>query len=927
MRPLVLVLVCLAPARALGDAASYYEDALALVAEGERTAAIIQLRNAVQDDRDHVPSWVLMAKLQLEMGDPAAALHSATEAARLGADVELTTVLRARSFLMLGDLDGLLGMPVPARLSREQKAAFLRIQGEALLEANELREGRRRFDAVLALFGDDPGALRGIALIESRRARHDSALRFAERAIAADPGEAESHYVRGEVRRGRRDLGLALTDFAKALELQPSHAPAMLGQAAILIDLGRVEEAHEMLLEYRELAPDELYGLYLLSQVQLARGEDLAAEFTLDSAREVLARIPPDSAAENLPVLLVSAAIALRDDLPQVAHDQLQAFLERSRGHVGATKLLAVALLRLGDGAGARKHLTSLRRAFPDDPHLKLLLGAAYALEGKVEEARSLSIEVGGADRAWFHKLLGLAEARAGHLNEALAAFDTALQLDRGAQDASLMAAYTQIQMGRPKEALAILEAVMETEPGNAAYENLAGSLHLMLGDHVRAARHFEFATLADPEFPAPRLNLAELARQLGRYAEARERYAALTDVESTRLAAIRGLAEVAASEGDVATAVGWLERLRKLAPDRLDDRLVLARYYLNDGRVQEAVRETRELLALGAKSPKFRAVAAVAEDRAGNKGRAREILLDAAASPRLTAASAALIADTQSELGMLSDARRTRLASVARWPDDHRNRYRLAIDAMRAGDLEKAARHVDALGGAGPESHLGHLAAGELALARGNASAAVTAFERALALESSRAVRRRLAVALGEAGQVERAVQLLDEAAAGSSARERDLAVAALLVRAGRYAEAAARYERILATAPDDWQARNNLAWVYQKLSDPRALGEVRRVLASNGTNPAVLDTAGWVLARHGEREEALRLLREALARDSREPSIRLHLGEVLLELGQDEEARTHLEFAVQGGRAEIAEAARSLLGHDAPGTNQPGL
>ena len=55
---------------------------------------------------------------------------------------------------------------------------------------------------------------------------------------------------------------------------------------------------------------------------------------------------------------------------------------------------------------------------------------------------------------------------------------------------------------------------------------------------------------------------------------------------------------------------------------------------------------------------------------------------------------------------------------------------------------------------------------------------------------------------------------------------------------------------------------------------------------------DPFITDSLGWVEFRLGNREEALRLLRNAY-KARPDPEIAAHLGEVLWSLGQKDEAR----------------------------------
>lgn len=915
-----LAVACLPLRVTAGEgAAAYYEAAVAHLNDGDRLSALIELRNAVQADRTYTPAWITLARTRLEEGDPAAAKRAAEQAIALGADVELTIPLLARSMLMLGDLDGLLGLPLPRNLSPEKTVVFLNIQGDALLDANVPGDARKKFEAALAIEPGSAAAHRGLALAQSRRGLMQGAERAARQAVELAPEDAESWYVRGEVRRGQRKFQAALEDFDHALSLNPAHTPSMLGRAAILIDAGRVEQAHALLLDYNARAPDELQGLYLLSQVELSLGNDFAAEQALNHAQDVMAQMPAEALAENLPAMMVGALLALRSDAPERARELLQSYLQRVPGHIGATKLLSVSLLRLGHGTEARRHLRALTTYYPSDPHLKLLLGAAYALEGDIDAAKAAEVEArgSGSARVWLTKMLGLAMARSGDTDGAIAAFEEALRFEEGASDTLLMAVLSHIQGGRVERARGLVEALIEREPAVAAFANLAGALELMSGHPDRAARHFERATLLAPEMEAPQLNLAELARQAGRFEEARTRYQALLGAERTNIGALRGLAEVAASEGAGDVAIGWLERIRKIAPEKIDDRVVLLKAYLGAGRVDDALAESRELLGVARDRVPVVVAGALAEHAAGRPVTAKTLLREASSSVSLTSPDADLIATAQSRLNFSSDAQATRRAAIERWPARIEHRYALALELITAGALDEAREQIDLLHAQASGTVHVHLASAELAMARGAPADAATHYRRALELEPRAAVAARLAGALLQAGEPDAAVELLrvHVEREGNRPGAASAALAGVYVASGRYAEAAEVFESILRVDPTNWRVRNNLAWTYEQLGDPRALEEARHVLAQKPGHPATLDTAGWILGRRGELDEAIRLLREAAARDSTEPRIRVHLAQVLIERGLEGEAREHLRFVLEKGSGAGLEEAQRML------------
>jgi len=98
----------------------------------------------------------------------------------------------------------------------------------------------------------------------------------------------------------------------------------------------------------------------------------------------------------------------------------------------------------------------------------------------------------------------------------------------------------------------------------------------------------------------------------------------------------------------------------------------------------------------------------------------------------------------------------------------------------------------------------------------------------------------------------------------------------------------------RVIELKPDNAHAHNALGYSLadrqQRLPEARVL--IQRALELSPGDPFITDSLGWVEYRLGNREEALRLLRQAYA-SRPDTEIGAHLGEVLWSLGQHDEAR----------------------------------
>jgi tetratricopeptide (TPR) repeat protein len=168
-----------------------------------------------------------------------------------------------------------------------------------------------------------------------------------------------------------------------------------------------------------------------------------------------------------------------------------------------------------------------------------------------------------------------------------------------------------------------------------------------------------------------------------------------------------------------------------------------------------------------------------------------------------------------------------------------------------------------------------------------------------------------------------EQAIEVLKK---GTSAVPRDFRIplfaAGLLGEEGKYPEAVALYDELLARNPALDVAANNLAETiadYQ-FDDDAALEKARRAAErfSGSTNPFLLDTLGWVYFRQGNLHLAQTILERALGQngDKLPPQIHYHYGAILMKSGQTDKAKAELAKAVvEGAKYPGIDDAKKLL------------
>jgi tetratricopeptide (TPR) repeat protein len=98
----------------------------------------------------------------------------------------------------------------------------------------------------------------------------------------------------------------------------------------------------------------------------------------------------------------------------------------------------------------------------------------------------------------------------------------------------------------------------------------------------------------------------------------------------------------------------------------------------------------------------------------------------------------------------------------------------------------------------------------------------------------------------------------------------------------------------RVIELKPDHQQAYNALGYslAERNVRLPEALTLIRKALELSPGEPSITDSLGWVEYRMGNRDEAIRHLRDAY-RSQPDAEIGAHLGEVLWKMGQRDEAK----------------------------------
>ncbi|GAB4036329.1 MAG: PEP-CTERM system TPR-repeat protein PrsT [Rubrivivax sp.] len=900
-------------------AAGFYEDALKRYQAGDIAGSVIQLKNVLKIDKSMLQAHLLLGQALLANSDVAAAEVAFEEALRLGVSRAEVVLPLARAVSEQGRPQDLLTKPRFALegLPRDVQFSLQLAKASAASDMGEHRDALRLLEEARALGGSPAAAWLAEVPIRIRAGQFREAQAAAQRVVAEAPSQAESHYAVASVHHAQGHAAAALEAYNLALARSPKHLESLVGRAGILLDLGRFESAEADIRTLRQVQPKEPRAAYLAAVIAQHRGDTAAARAALTELTALLDPVPPEFLRFRPQLLMLGGLAHYGLGQTEKAKPYLQG-VQKLQGNIAVSKLLAQIYISEGNIDGAINALDGYLKIAPRDIAAIELLAQAHLAAGR--PARSVAVlrtALQSVDVPRLRTGLGLALMRVGKTKEAVSELEAAWSKDPGQVRAGAALANAYAAGRELTKATRIAEALVKKHPTNPGLQDLLGTVRVRAGDRVAARKAFDEAARLDPKAAAPRINLARLDAAAGQPSAAAARLEAVLKDEPRNIDAMLEMAWLSERRTLPDQALLWYTKAADASsPKDLRAAISLVSFHLRSGQAPEALKATERLAAGGSEDLAVLLTTVRAQIANGDLSGPKSLLTRATALAQFDPAVQVEIAILQLAIGNTAGAYYSIEKALATEPDQLHANAVLVDVLLRQNDLERAEKTARRISAWHPKRAIGPTLEGDVAAARGQLAAAVALYRRAHALEPSPETLIRL----------HRQLARTEPAAARTLAEQwirahpKDVAVrrehADTLARSGLDREARQAYEALLALAPEDGRALNNLANVLIRLNDPSALQVAERALRVRPQHAEVIDTVAWAAFRAGQKDRALQMLRDARLRAPENPEIRYHLAVVLADAGRSAEARQELEATLQPGRpfASMADA-RTLL------------
>jgi putative PEP-CTERM system TPR-repeat lipoprotein len=901
-------------------AAQMYEDALSRFEKKDYKGATIQLKNALQIDKNMLSVQVLLGRVLLSDGQPGQAEVAFTEALRLGVNrAEVITDLAEslvdqgkQPLLLTDDRFATKGLPPGVR------ARLLQQKASAAADVGDVRAAFKLLEQARALNPRDAATYVAEIALRIRERRFDLATAAAAKALSISGPTADLLYQRAQIDHVSGQLDEAVSGYSEALKIDPAHVESLLARGGLMVDMKRLPDAKRDVDAVVKAAPSDPRGAFLSALLAEKAGDAAAARTALKTVTGLIDPVPMDFLKYKAQVLMLNGLAHYGLGERENAKPYLEAYQKLDPGG-GVSKLLAQILLAEGNIDAAISSLEAYLRVNSSDSQAQALMASAHMSQGRPGRAVSVAQEaLKRQDSPELRTALGLSLLSSGRTADATTELEAVYKRNpqqRGA-GATLVGLY--LQQGDAKKALGVAEGLVKTAPRDASYQTLLGQARLASGQQDKARQAFNTAVQLNGELPGPQIALARLDSAAGAHEEAIKRLTDLLALDERSVDTQFELAAAMERQGRPDEAQRWLEKAVDHAGLR-DHRpaIALIDLHMRYQRAPQALEVAKSLAARMPQELQPQLALARVSLRAGDRDAARAALNTATRLANFDPALQLEVGLLQTLAGNLDGAAYSYEKALQAQPD-----Y-LAADAamvdieIKRGEPDKADRRAKAILQAHPKLAIGYSLTADVAWARGQVPAATAAYERAHRIapttETLLSLQNALRFRDGPKSAVNLMTQWLKTRPGDRRARS---ALAGLLASTEQFEAARLEYEQLLKGTPNDASTLNNLANVLLRLDPAAAVPVAERALAAAPGNANVIDTLGWVLLQNGQNERALQLLRDARLRSPAQPTIRYHLAAALVKAGRNQEAKAELQAALAGSpRFEGYKEAQALF------------
>ena len=890
----------------------HFKQAQELLQKSDYKTAVIELKTVLQSQPDNREARLLLGETYLKKEAYPDAESELSKARSLGVPDDRVLPLLAKTYVRVGEPQKALDLDIPKTgLSPASTALLHAARAEAQLSLGKRAEAEQSIGTAQQADPNQPELLLTRAKLALMDKQADQAMALVDTALQRDPKSNEARYLKAALLESESKLDDAIKVYRQILADDQSQFRADLGIAGLQLKKGDMAAADKAIQAAEKVAGKAPMVRYARGSLELQRGNlDKASSAFLD-----VLRVAP----EHLPSMLGYAMASYGQGHYEQSINYAGKVLGAVPDNLAAAKILAGSDLKTGDLKNALDTLKPFLAKYPNDSRLMALAGEVNLQAKNYDQAMAYLDKAAALEPK--NAAIRASQAR-GHLamgdgNDALADLEQAASLSDKPGQADFALVMVHLSRKEYDQALQAISALEKKLPSNPVTYNLRAAALLGKQDRAGARTALEQALAIQPTFFPAAVNLARLDMAENKPDAARKRFDPILAADKNNVYAMLALADIAAANKQEKDYVAWLEKASKADPKFLPARTGLIRYYLAKKDNAKALTLAKQTADANPENPAALDLLGATQMATGDlNGSVVTYTHITQLAPKSPDAHLSL-ALAQMANKQFDPARDTLKRALQLKPDFLKAQDALLVLEMADKKPEAALQVAHQMQAQQPNSPMGFDREADIELSQKHYPLAIKAYEQALAKGAGSTELIKLHRALVLSGDTKAADQRLS---AWLKQNPKDAIVigyaAQYYLMGNRDRDAIALYEELLRLVPQDALALNNLANLYQRNKDGRALATAEQAFKLAPEHPGVQDTLGWILVEGGQLPRGLDLLRKAVAQAPKVATIRYHFAVGLARSGDKGQAKTELQQALAIGQPfPESEAAKTLL------------
>jgi len=887
------------------------------LAKGDTKAAVIQLKNALQENPEMAEARFLLGQALLRSGDVVGAETELRKALALKHPQDAVAAPLAQAMAAQGQFKKLTDEFGSTTLGNAGAQAELKM---ALVRAYAAQGKPADAQAALAAaLAADPNNV-AAQLIQARekavKQDLDGALTQVEGILARDANSVDAHRLKGDILGfGKKDWVAALAAYRKSVEIKPGFIEGHTSILAQLLRERKLDEAEQQMVALRKVAPGTPSTLFFDTMLAYQKRDiQLAKERS-----QQLMRVSGD----NPMALQLAGAVELEARSLLQAESYLAKSLQMAPAVTLTRRLLTTVYMRSGQSAKALATAQPfIKEADKLDASLNALLGEVFLQSGDAKRAEEFFSRSARQDpkNERTRTSVAVTKLASGRTEAGLADLQEISASETGVT-ATMALISAHLRRNELDKALKAIDSLEKKQPDKPMAHNLRGRTLLARKDTSGARKSFERSLELDPTYFASVASLAAMDMAEKKPDEARKRFEAVLAKDPKNGPSLLALAELRARSGgpkeEVAELVG---RAITANPTEPGPRLLLIEFHLRNKDTKLALSTAQNAATAMPNSPELQDALGRALLANGDTNQALTAfnklssLQPASPLPHVRTADTHMAANNKRAA---ADSLRKALTVQPGNVEVQQRLIALAVDDKNYADAVRIARDIQKQLPNRPD---GYLLEGDIAVAQKNWLVASDAYRTGLKTAPAPILAIKAHSALMAGGKRDEADRF---SAAWLKDKPADVVFRMHLgdTAAARqdYPEAEKQYTAVLRGQPRNAIVMNNLAWIGGKLNREGAIPMAQKALEIAPDQAAFMDTLATLHSDKGDYAMALDWQTKALAKEPDQALYKLNLARIHIKGGRKDLARKELdELAKLGdkfrGQAEVASLLKTL-------------